>query len=100
MNKLYYRFGDIPEDETSRIWKIDEYVGKEKGLSVYEAHKNNDGKWMPVLPSSYNGQTLDSFYYYLRYFRGDKYIVTGDLLEDTGSDNEPLLKNVKIVEKL
>ena len=43
MKKLYYRFGDIPEDGYSSIWRIDELIGKEKGLSVYEAYKNIDG---------------------------------------------------------
>ena len=38
MKKLYYRFGDIPEDGYSSIWRIDELIGKEKGLSVYEAY--------------------------------------------------------------
>ena len=37
---LFYRFGDIPEDECSSIWNNnDEVIGKEKGVSVYEAHK-------------------------------------------------------------
>lgn len=32
MKKLYYRFGDIPEDGYSSIWRIDELIGKEKGF--------------------------------------------------------------------
>ena len=71
MKKLYYRFGDIPEDGYSSIWRIDELIGKEKGVSVYEA------------------------YYY-----GSRYLVTGDLLDERGSDGEPLIKNVKIIKKL
>ena len=42
---LFYRFGDIPEDECSSIWNNnDEVIGKEKGVSVYEAHKNINGE--------------------------------------------------------
>ncbi|UVM97054.1 MAG: hypothetical protein [Bacteriophage sp.] len=38
---IFYRFGDIPEDECSSIWNNNnEVIGKEKGVSVYEAHKN------------------------------------------------------------
>lgn len=31
-------------------------------------------------------------------FTGNKYLVTGDLLDETGTDGEP--KNVKILKKL
>ena len=30
MKKIYYRFGDIPEDGYSSIWRIDELIGKER----------------------------------------------------------------------
>ena len=30
----------------------------------------------------------------------NKYLVTGDLLDETGIDGEPLIKNVKILMKL
>lgn len=39
---IFYRFGEIPEDECSSIWNNNnEVIGKEKGVSVYEAHKWN-----------------------------------------------------------
>lgn len=42
--QYFYRFGDIPEDECSSIWNNnDEVIGKEKGVSVYEAYKNING---------------------------------------------------------
>ena len=35
------------------------------------------------------------------YYRfGDIPLVTGDLLDERGSDGEPLIENVKIIEKL
>ena len=41
---IFYRFGEIPEDECSSIWNNNnEVIGKEKGVSVYEAHKNING---------------------------------------------------------
>lgn len=34
-NMVFYRFGDIPEDECSSIWNNNnEVIGKEKGVSV------------------------------------------------------------------
>lgn len=45
---IFYRFGEIPEDECSSIWNNNnEVIGKEKGVSVYEAHKNINGTYSP-----------------------------------------------------
>ena len=43
---------------------------------------------------------LNSFIINIAYFNGNKYLVTGDLLDETGTDGEPLIKNVKILKKL
>lgn len=40
MKKLYYRFGDIPEDGYSSIWRIDELIGKERGSDGEPLIKN------------------------------------------------------------
>ena len=93
---IFYRFGEIPEDACSSIWNNNnEVIGKEKGVSVYEAHKNINGTYSPVLPFPTN-----EIIYNVKYFTGNKYLVTGDLLDETGTDGEPLIKNVKILKKL
>ncbi len=98
---IFYRFGDIPEDECSSIWNNnDEVIGKEKGVSVYEAHKNINGTYSPVLPFPTNEMAFNDFIKHIEYFTGNKYLVTGDLLDETGTDGEPLIKNVKILKKL
>lgn len=100
-NMIFYRFGDIPEDECSSIWNNnDEVIGKEKGVSVYEAHKNINGTYSPVLPFPTNEMAFNDFIKHIEYFTGNKYLVTGDLLDETGTDGEPLIKNVKILMKL
>lgn len=93
---IFYRFDDIPKNEKSCIWRGEEKIGEEKGVSVYEAHKNINGTYSPVLPT--NEIAFNSFIYYIKYFTGNKYLVTGDLLD--GTDGEPLIKNVKILMKL
>ena len=94
---IFYIFGDIPEDECSSIWNNnDEVIGKEKGVSVYEAHKNINGTYSPVIPT--NEKAFNDFIHHVAYFTGNKYLVTGDLLD--GTDGEPLNKNVKILKKL
>lgn len=59
-----------------------EVIGKEKG--VYEAHKNRT--YSPVLPFLTNEMAFNDFIYNVKYFTGNKYLVTGDLL-----DGEPLM---------
>lgn len=97
---IFYRFGEIPKNEKSCIWKGDEKIGEEPGVSVYEAHKNINGLYSPVLPMPANISALDTFLHLLRYYSGKKYLVTGDLLDETGTDGEPLIKNVKILKEL
>ena len=43
---------------------------------------------------------FNDFIYNVKYFTGNKYLVTGDLLDETDTDGEPLIKNVKILMKL
>lgn len=77
---IFYRFGEIPEDECSSIWNNNnEVIGKEKGVSVYEAHKNINGTYSPVLPFPTNEMAFNDFIYNVKYFTGNKYLVTGDL---------------------
>lgn len=97
---IFYRFGEIPKNEKSCIWKCNEKVGEEPGVSVYEAHKNINGTYSPILPFPTNEMAFNDFIYNVKYFTGNKYLVTGDLLDETGTDGEPLIKNVKILKKL
>ena len=68
--------------------------------SVNEAHKNINGTYSPVLPFPTNEMAFNDFIYNVKYFTGNKYLVTGNLLDKTGTDGEPLIKNVKILKKL
>lgn len=59
-----------------------------------------NGTYSPVLPFSTNEMAFNDFIYNVKYFTGNKYLVTGNLLDETGTDGEPLIKNVKILKKL
>lgn len=97
---IFFRFGEIPINEQSGIWKGEEKVGEELGVSVYEAHKNINGSYSPVLPMPANISTLDTFLYFIKYYNGKRYLVTGDVLPSVGIDGEPLIRNVKILKEL
>lgn len=86
----YYRFGEIPKEGKSAIWKGEEVIGYEEGVSVYECHINEDGFLVPVLPFPLTEKTLDDFFYFLCYFRGRRYYVHGERI-GTGSSGEPLI---------
>ena len=96
----YLRFGEIPKDECSSIHYRGYYCGKEKGVSVYNCsiinHKPHIILPMPFLEGAIN--TLTDL---LFYSGKDKkvYLVTGDVV-GYGHDNEPLIKNVKIVKDI
>lgn len=97
---IFYRFGEIPKNEKSCIWRGEEKIGEELGVSVYEAHKNINGTYSPVLPFPTNEKAFNDFIEHIACFTGNKYLVTGDLLNETGTDGEPLIKNVKVLMKL
>ena len=52
-----------------------------------------NGIYSPVLPFPTNEMAFNDFIYNVKYFTGNKYLVTG-------TDGEPLIKNVKILKKL
>ena len=57
---IFYRYDEIPEDECSSIWNnSNEVIGKEKGVSVYEAHKNINGTYSPVIPFPTNEKAFN-----------------------------------------
>ena len=91
---LYLRFGDIPPNEESGIYKGDMgRIGSEIGISCYRGVVIEDKVYiiMPHIPST--------TYYWLidEYNRGKTplYIISGDEV-GVGTDGEPLLKNVSI----
>ena len=91
---LYLRFGEIPENEQSGIYKGDMgKVGEEIGVSCYRGVVIGDKVYI-VMP-----HIASSTYYWLidEYNRGKTplYIITGDEV-GLGTDGEPLLKNVSI----
>ena len=83
--KTYIRIGEIPIGEKSKIHRGDAVIGEEDGVSVYNAVNIKD-KWHIVMPIPFKeGQGV--------------YLVTGCEV-GTGSDNEPLIKNVIILKDL
>lgn len=106
----YIRFGKWPEDERSevgeaflrsRAWVYaaigEEQEEIEEGVSVYEATwDETKSRWViPTLGSDSYLATLDEIISQRR----EIFLVTGDEV-GTGSDGEPLLRNVKLVKVL
>lgn len=97
---IFYRFGEIPKNEKSCIWKGEEKVGEELGVSVYEAHKNINGLYSPVLPMPTNTSALDTFLHLIRYYSGKKYLVTGDVLPFVGMDGGTPYQKCKNIKRI
>ena len=104
--KKYIRIGELPEDGKSKIWRSGEQIGEENGISCYECMFSNE-RWNIILPSPINEAKILSLYGLLSqlgllYKVTDPqkaYLVEGELIGH-GTDNEPLLKNVKILEDI
>lgn len=105
VEKTYIRFGKIPTNSKSRI-----HLGKDicfkVGVSVWDAVKLEDGYHL-VAPINGNTYTYTNFITmaFPQEWYGDAvphepiYVVSGEEV-GRGSDNEPLLKNIEIIEEL
>lgn len=105
----YLRFKDIPSNEHSNIYCGDSgIVGEEIGVSCIELDDNMN----PIIPFNISNNILTynngviSFLNDLSWMIDDfisgritAYIITGDIV-GTGSDGEPLLRNIQILNKL
>lgn len=96
---LYIRFGDIPEGERSSSWRGDTETGKEAGVSVYNLAIGADGKLGIVLSLPVTKSSLHTLQHLLEYDSRPVYIVSGECVGH-GSDNEPLIEKVEILQTL
>jgi len=94
MKIIYIRFGFIPRNEESKIHEGDVFKGFEKGVSVYEAIQRGE-KIHIILPR----RSYSAFVSLSGCLERRARIVTGDVV-GVGSDSEPLLKNINIVQEL
>lgn len=105
--KRYIRFGDVPKNERSGIYRGDMKIGEELGVSVYDTIYL-DGNWRIVLPEKLRSGMAHTLYGLLNSVLQDEFkvnnsikvfLVTGNEV-GRGSDNEPLLRNVSIIKEL
>lgn len=97
--QLYIRFGEIPTDEKSKIYRGEIEVGIENGVSVYPAFKTNEGNIVLGLNLPITKTTLHTQQHLIEYDNRSCYLVNGDYIgKDT--DGQPLIKNVSIIEKI
>ena len=100
-HKQYIRLGDIPENEVSGIWCDTIKVGEEKGVSVYDAVMI-EGQWRVVLPFPIKKEVGFDLYNFIGGTENGNlpmYLVEGDYV-GKGTTNEPLLKNIRVIQKL
>ena len=101
IRKRYIRFGDIPKNEVSGVWRDTIKVREEKGVSVYDAVMIDD-QWRIVLPFPIKKEVGFDLYNFIGGTENGNtpmYLVDGDEV-GKGATNEPLLKNVRIIQKL
>ena len=95
---LYIRFGDVPNNEKSKIYRGEKEIGEENGVSVYPAFEVNGnivlGLTLPITKT-----TLHTQQHLLEYDDRPCYLVKGNYVgKDT--DGQPLIDNVHIIRKI
>ena len=95
---LYIRFGDIPSNEKSKIYRGEEEISEEDGVSVYPAFEV-DGNVVLGLTLPITKTTLYTQQHLLEYDNRPCYLVSGDYV-GKGADGEPLIKNVSVIKQL
>ena len=97
--QLYIRFGEIPTDEKSKIYRGEIEVGIENGVSVYPTFKTNEGNIVLGLNLPVTKTTLYTLQHLIEYDNRPCYLVNGNYVgKDT--DGQPLINNVRIIEKI
>ena len=96
---LYIRFGEIPKDEKSKVYRSDSIVREEAGVSVWRAIENC-GCYYPILPEEPNENTISDYFDMLLHNDKKVYLVTGTEMFIEGADREPLLMDVKILKEI
>lgn len=105
--KFYIRIGEIPSDEKSAVHRGDAVVSYEDGVSVYDCVEA-DGLYRIVMPlplKEGQGMTYECMIQEITQCRYEiekprnVYLVSGTEV-GKGHDNEPLIKDVKILEDL
>ena len=96
---VYIRFGEIPKDFQSKVYRSDQVIRAEGGVSVWDCVCAN-GIYYPILPENPNEHAIADYFSMLF---SDKpiYLVTGTELFLKGADGEPLLMDdIKILKEL
>ncbi len=105
--KFYIRIGEIPNDEKSAVPRGDAVIGYEDGVSVYDCVET-DGLYRIVMPfplKEGQGMTYECMIQEITQCRYEiakprnVYLVSGTEV-GKGHDNEPLIKDVKILQDL
>jgi len=105
--KFYIRIGDIPSEEKSAVYRGDTVVGHEDGVSVYDCVEI-DGLYHIIMPlplKEGQGITYECLIQEITQCRykienpRNIYLVSG-IEVGKGHDNEPLIKEVKILKDL
>jgi hypothetical protein len=105
--KFYIRIGDIPSEQKSYVYNGDVVVGYEDGVSVYDCVET-DGLYRIVMPfplKEGQGMTYECLIQEITQCRYEiekprnVYLVSG-MEVGKGRDNEPLIKDVRILKDL
>jgi hypothetical protein len=95
--RLYIRFGGLPENGKSFAWtSVGDIEREEPGVSVYDAWEDDDGMWHVVMPMPLTERMMNTLWSLVNYQSRRVFLVRGEPA-GKGSDNEPCIRNAEIV---
>lgn len=95
----YIRFGEIPANEKSGIYKGEEKIGEELGVSVYSAIHDESGNLCVCIAFPLTRDTLDTFRMLTEYEDRPCYLVEGEFV-GRDKDNQPLIRKCKKIARI
>lgn len=96
---LYIRFGEIPKDGKSKVYRSGEIVREEAGISVWRAIEES-GCYYPLLPKDPNENAIADYFNLLLHSDKKVFLVTGTELFIEGADREPLLMDCNVLKEI
>jgi hypothetical protein len=102
MRLCYIRFGKIPSNNKSKIYRGDALIGEENGVSVWECLEYN-GTYRLLVPNPCNANAMadiDSDLLKSHYYLPKPVFEVEGTVVGIGSDGEPLLGNITMIKKL
>ena len=90
--RYFLRFGELPQNGRSSIYRGEEKIGEENGVSVFDCTQDT---YQLILPQKLSRSLMSDVQGFFNYLNRPLYLVSG-VQVGIGHDNEPIITDVKV----